>query len=371
MWRRYPRPPIHGDEAPKPGVTIDCMPRSAAPIPGHLGDTFSFRAAIAAGASVRRLRNRDLIVPFRGVRMFAPRAADDVQDDDNPVASEAAEQRQDILRRARAYATIAPAHAFFCGPTAAVIWDLPLPIRVLRGDATGSERGAGRRGARDLDVAVFAPRRASRASGVHGRKIHPDLTSVRDRDGLRVASPASVWAQLAPLLSVDELIEVGDAIVREPRIRGMERASVGSGLATLEQLATAVSAGRRTGATKLREALPLVRIGSSSPAETRFRLALIRSGLPEPQLDLDVFTIDGRPIGFTELAYVEHRILVEYEGDHHRTSREQWQRDIEKHAACVAAGWTVVRITSLDTRRGSMAGVHRVRDALRRAGWRD
>jgi hypothetical protein len=352
-------------------VTIDGMPRSAAPIPPHLGDTFSFRAAIAAGASARRLRNRDLIVPFRGARMIDLGPAEDTTHDDNPVAAEAAALRGDIRRRARAYATVAPAHAFFYGPTAAVIWDLPVPIRVLRGDAFDSKGGLAPGCARDLDAAVLAPRRASRASGIRGRKIHPALTSVRERDGLRVASPASVWAQLASWMSVDELVEVGDAIVHEPRMRGMQRAPSGSGLATLEHLATALGAGRPTGAAKLREALPLVRIGSSSPAETRFRLALIRCGLPEPQLDVDVFAMDGRPIGYTELAYVDHRILIEYEGDHHRTNREQWQRDIEKHAACVSAGWTVVRITSLDVRRGSTAGVDRVRDALCRAGWRD
>ncbi|WP_295818485.1 hypothetical protein [uncultured Microbacterium sp.] len=32
-------------------------------------------------------------------------------------------------------------------------------------------------------------------------------------------------------------------------------------------------------------------------------------------------------------------------------SPRQWQRDIEKHAACVAAGWEVVRLTAADLRR--------------------
>ena len=61
--------------------------------------------------------------------------------------------------------------------------------------------------------------------------------------------------------------------------------------------------------------------------------------------------------------------LVEVEGDHHRTDRRQWDRDIEKYNAYAALGWEVVRLTSTHV-RGAKRGVSLVRDALLRNGWR-
>jgi hypothetical protein len=119
----------------------------------------------------------------------------------------------------------------------------------------------------------------------------------------------------------------------------MHRGTPADALAARDDLVEAMEAGRRVGAARLRAALGLIRVGAASPPETRIRLACVRRQLPEPLLDVDVFGVDGRPIGFTELAFPDHGVLVEYEGDHHRRSPKQWQRDIEKHAACVAAGW--------------------------------
>lgn len=343
--------------------TITPRPR---PLPDSLGDSFSTRAALSAGASERRLRARDLDAPFRGVRTRRAEASPDAGDE-HPVAVEAAQLMSALEVRARAFATVAPPQSFSFGVTAAGLTGLPLPLRVLSHEDDSS--GPGMR-LRDLDVAVFAPHRALRSAGVRGRQLDPELARVVERRGLRLTDPATTWVYLAPELTVDELIVVGDAIVHEPRTRGMVRGPAGSGLATIEDLAAALALGRRQGAAKLRAALPQIRVGAASPPETRLRLACARGGLPEPSLDYDVFDSGGRPIGFTELAFVEHRVLVEYEGDHHRRDRRQWNRDIEKHAACVAAGWEVVRLTSDHTRPDCGPAVRRIRDALVRAGWR-
>ena len=277
---------------------------------------------------------------------------------------EARARELSIRRRATAYATVAPADSFFCGVTAAVLWELPLPLRVLRrsGRANASED-------RPIDVAVHTPQRAARAAGVRGRELAPELVSLRTVGGLRVMSPATTWAYLAADLTVDELVIVGDAIVRIPREHGMLRGTPTDALGTIGQLESAMDAGRRRGIAKLREALPQIRVGSASPPETLIRLACVRAGLPEPVLDIDVFDAHGRGVGFTELGYPEHRILIEYEGDHHRLDREQWDRDIAKHAACVALGWTVIRLTARHVYPTTDAAVSRIRDALVRAGW--
>jgi hypothetical protein len=351
------------------------MPRQASRLPPELGDAFSVRAALDAGLTRRRLRHDDLATPIRGLRLVTTEPASETVDGVHRVATESGMLRKELLRRATAYASIAPAHAFYVGATAAVAWDLPLPIRVLRARDRATAKSAAprndgmRSSPRRLDVGVFRPHRASKAAGVHGRELRESLTSVRSHAGLRLTSPATTWAFLATELTVDELVVLGDAIVRIPRARGMRRGSPSSALATVEQLEAAMNAGVRHGASRLRAALPLIRVGSASPPETDLRLAIVREGMPEPELDYDVYTAAGDAIGFTELAYPAFRVLVEYEGDHHRTDQAQWDRDIAKHAACLDAGWTPVRITARHLYPSPAPALTAIRRALVRGGW--
>lgn len=301
----------------------------------------------------------DLRRPFHGARM-RQRAIDPgpAPLDESPRTREARLLRAEIERLIRALQAIASPGWFVSHVAAAVWWGLPVPLRLLRTCTMA------------LDVSVIGARRAPRGRGMHGRQLSPALVTVRTHRGVEVASPASVWAQLAPQLSVLELIELGDAIVYVPRRRGMARGVSADALGTIDQLEAALHAGRRQGAARLRAALPSVRVGAASPAETRIRVAAASAGLPELELDVDVFARDGAPIGFTELAHPEYHLLYEYEGDHHRTDRAQWNRDIAKHAACVAAGWEVVRLTSMHAYPSAAPAVARMREALGRAGWR-
>lgn len=254
--------------------------------------------------------------------------------------------REGVLRAAHAYRLVMPAHAFFAGRTAAVIYGLPV--------AHGGE----------LEVAVHAPARATRRRGIHCVKVAPHLASIREHAGLRVTSPASTWAMLGATLTERELVIVGDAIVRVPRD---DRGRPMSSLAMIDELERATAAGTRRGVARLRRAAPLVRVGSASPLETEYRLDAAAAGLPTPELDVEIRDARGRLLGITEFVYRRHRVLVEIEGDHHRTSRVQWVRDIEKYAAYVAEGWEVVRLTSAHVRGGrapSMMGA-----VLRRHGW--
>lgn len=254
------------------------------------------------------------------------------------------------MRAARAYVHVMPRHAFFVGRTAAVIYGAPIPHD------------------RDLEVGVHAPARSVRRRGIHGVKVEPKLANIRTHDGLRLSTPATTWAMLASQLTVRELVTVGDALVRIPR-DATGRLRPGARLATIEQLRRAVAAGRRRGVAKLREAIELVRVGSSSPLETEFRLDAAAAGLPHPELDVDISGSDGRRIGITEIAYPAQMVLVEVEGDHHRTSRSQWNRDIEKYAAYIAHGWEVVRLTSPHIRGDPGRAASTVGEVLRRRGW--
>jgi hypothetical protein len=324
------------------------MPRPPSPLPPELGLAFSNATARAAGVTAKRLRARDLEAPFHGARLRRPSAIAGAIDL-GPLSADRAE-RVAVLRNCLAYRTVAPAHTFFAGRTAAVLWGLPLS----HGDL--------------LEVGVHDPVRAPRGRGIHGIKVRPAFAPIRDMDGLRLTSPAATWAMLGRELDVRELIVVGDAVVRVPRDeRGMLRPDLQ--LATIEQLRRAVDAGARRGVARLRDALDEVRVGSASPLETEYRLDAASAGLPEPTLDTEIRSASGALLGITEVAYPRYRTLVEIEGDHHRTDQRQWDRDIEKYAAYVAEGWEVVRITARHIRGRDPRAVEMVSATLTRRGW--
>lgn len=304
------------------------MPRTPASLPDDIGEVFRVAEARAAGVTRGRLGARDLDAPFHGVRVRhrPPRDADD-----GPLARDRVE-RALILDRARAYARVAPEGAFFAGRTAAVLHGCPVTHPQ---DA--------------LEVGVLAPGRAPRARGIHGLRVAEHLVTVGQLSGLRVVSAASAWAMLGRTSSVRELIIAGDALVTTPRGPGGRRMPHRR-LCTLDQLRAATDAGPRRGVARLRAALPHIRAGAMSPPESELRLDLVAAGLPEPMLDVEIRDDDGRLLGITELVYPQPRVAIEVEGDHHRTSKRQWDRDLEKYAAYTAAGWLVVRVTVAQVR---------------------
>lgn len=328
------------------------MPTPPAPLPDGLGTAFGYARAVELGVTPRRLRAKDLDTPFRGVRQ---KNGSDVPSPDGgtvdagPLARQEA-QREDIRRRARAYREIMVPQALFAGRTAAVL----LGAWIDHGD--------------QLEVAVVSRSRAPRRHGIQGIKVQADLVECGEFEGFRVSSPASTWAMLGRELDVRALVVLGDSMVRVPRdARGAPLPT--SRLATIDQLREAANAGRRRGAPRLRDALSLIRVGSGSPLETDFRLLAAEQGLPEPELDVEI-RAEGRLLGIADAVYRPFRTIVEVEGDHHRVTRAQWNRDIEKHAAYVAAGWEIVRLTSAHIRGAHPRAGAMVRSTLVRRGWR-
>jgi hypothetical protein len=329
------------------------MPRPARILPYALGASFSVEQAAQLGVTYGRLRAGDLERPFRGVRVRTTAGGDTSAGETvepEPLSIDRL-SRQALLRRAHAYATVMPDEAFFAGRTAAVIHDLPV------GDGGGP-----------LCVAVHAPLRGLRARGIRGIKVSPALASVRECSGLRATSPASTWAMLASELSVHELVIVGDAVVRVPR-DAHGRHVPAAQLATIDQLRLAARAPWRRRRAELEEALGQIRVGSMSPLETDFRLSAIAGGLPEPELDVEIRDPAGRLLGISDAVYPLQRTIVEVEGDHHRTTRAQWNRDIEKYAQYSAQGWEVVRLTAAHIRGREARAAELVRAVLVRRGW--
>jgi len=108
-----------------------------------------------------------------------------------------------------------------------------------------------------------------------------------------------------------------------------------------------------------------------SPLETDTRLETRAAGLPESELDVEIrAAAGGRLLGISDMHYRAYRVLVEVEGDHHRTDPAQWARDIEKLAAYAAEGYETVRVTAAQVRTHPDKAVALIRAALIRGGWR-
>jgi very-short-patch-repair endonuclease len=266
-----------------------------------------------------RLRRSDLEAPFRSARVAAT---------DSPT---------ELVERCRAYRQIMAPDAVFSHGTAARLLQLPLPASVEADPL--------------IDVAVIAPARAPRMRGIRGHQlvVAPRPYVVR---GLPIPHPAKVWCQLSRRLSLDALVVVGDSLVRrkEPLIDPVElRAAV-------------ARADGRPGIRALRSAIDLVRARTDSPMETRLRLAIVQDGLPEPVVN---YLIAGPERAYhLDLAYPHWRVAIEYDGDHHRTDRDQYRLDVDRLWQIERLGWRIVRLNHSHVAGGAREALRRIRLAL-------
>lgn len=317
----------------------------AAELPSELGGRFSVAQARAVGVSVSRLRRRDLERPFHGVRSTVGAAG---IPNHNRLGRELGNLERAHLVRVHEYDPWRGPDAFYSHVTAAVAWSVPIPPWILR-DAL-------------VHVAVRAPRRLPRSRGVRGHQVldSQTVTCTDSFTGLRLADPATTWAMLGSMLTHPyDLVAAGDAIIREWR--------VAKPLATLERLRETTLRGRRVGIITLRDAIPRLRTRSASRMETWMRLTIVDGGLPEPELNAEVWE-DGDYLGTVDGAYVEAKIAVEYESEHHLRDPTQWAYDIERYDRMRTAGWIVIRATKGDLFTHPARFVAKVRAALAARG---
>lgn len=311
-------------------------------IPPELGNSFIVSDALAAGVGAGRLRGRDLEKPFHGIR--SKPSTDPASED--PWAA----RRARIRQLAAAYAPRLGDDQFFSHETAAAIWGAPL---VESGEIV-------------IHVSTIGTGRIARGRGIRGHRTKQTYASTRIVNGLRVASFATLWASMGASLGRDQLVVLGDYGCREWR-EGYGRPDPGRRpIATLTELLAAMHAGRRVGIDRLRDAHPLIRLDAWSPRETRARLLLVDAGLPDPQLNHDVYDAHGGFVACVDLAYPEFKVAIEYQGQLHG---EQYARDVERIERLRAEGWIVVQVTS-ETLRYPNVVARRVYEALVSRGWR-
>jgi hypothetical protein len=167
--------------------------------------------------------------------------------------------------------------------------------------------------------------------------------------GIPATTPARTALDLACRYPVDKAVAAIDALARATDLKAVD----------VEVLAERYR-GRR-GIGRARVALSLVDPGAESPRETWLRLLLIRAGFPAPQTQIPVYDGYGALVAVLDIGWEDLKLAVEYEGDHHRTDRRQFNRDIRRAEAVTELGWLDVRVTVEDTPGGIIARVSAAR----------
>jgi very-short-patch-repair endonuclease len=98
----------------------------------------------------------------------------------------------------------------------------------------------------------------------------------------------------------------------------------------------------------LERVLSLADPGSQSPKESWLRWVLVQSGLPRPQTQIPVLADDGFVIAYLDMGWPEAMVAVEYDGDHHRTDRYQYVKDIRRRELLERMGWIVITVVAED-----------------------
>jgi hypothetical protein len=295
------------------------------PLPAPLRSTpFSVHHALELGIGEGRLRGPDLARPFWGVRATTA-----------PV---------ELVDRCQAYLARTHPDVFFSHITAARLWGIRLPFRLLDDET--------------LDVAVPWPKRAQQARGIRGHKLRIRTGDLVLHAGMLITSAARTWCDIAQLLTDEELLAAGDTLLwhRAP-------------LAAPDEIARAVSRHRAGATAALRRTLPELSSRSDSSPESVFRFRFALAGLPRPHVNLQLFDARGTRVAMPDLCFPEYRESFDYEGDHHRTDAATWQSDILRVRRLAQIGYHHTRAAAADL-ADSREVLAQLAADLRAKGWR-
>jgi hypothetical protein len=163
--------------------------------------------------------------------------------------------------------------------------------------------------------------------------------------GVKVTTPTRTALDVACRYPVVKAVATIDSLARATDLK----------MANVDLLAERYK-GRR-GIRRAHIALSLVDAGAESPRETWLRLLLVRAGFPPPQTQIPVYDEYGRLVAVLDMGWEQLKLAVEYDGDHHRTDRRQFNKDIRRGEALTELGWIDVRVTTEDTEGSVIARV--------------
>ncbi|WP_091707016.1 hypothetical protein [Microbacterium sp. cf046] len=251
--------------------------------------------------SRRRTRASDLQTPFHGIRL----PAGDIS----------------LVSACRARLASLTDRAVISHVTAARLHDLPLPPALAR--------------TRVVHISVPAGIRAPGGRRTSGHQTALAAEDFDSRHGIACTTPERTFCDMAPLLSLGQLVAIGDHLIRNCGV-------------TRPSLAAAVEVRRNSrGRNRLRRALQLLDEGAESPKESELRVIIVEAGLPAPLCNRNALGADRRFIARIDLSYPDLKIAIEYEGDHHR-GKSQWRADIARRRRLEAEGWIYLSVTQAD-----------------------
>jgi hypothetical protein len=159
--------------------------------------------------------------------------------------------------------------------------------------------------------------------------------------GIRVTTPARTAFDLASRQPLGKAVAGIDALACATRLKPTD----------VELLAARYQGHRNI--RQVRRALTLVDPGAESPQETWLRLLVIAAGYPPPRTPIPVYGPYGELVGIVDMGWEESKLALEYEGEHHRTSRRTFHKDIARHETMTTdLGWIIIRVTAEDTQGG-------------------
>lgn len=185
------------------------------------------------------------------------------------------------------------------------------------------------------------------------RRVHPD--EVTEVAGLRTTSAARTLLDLAPRSSAERLAELAAAAIRLRHCR----------LDQLEELLA-----DHPGAHGRARLVTAVRLLGDDGAKARAEVeiaavaALLKAGLPRPQIGFPVRDGNGRLIAEVDLAYPTWRLALEIDGYRWHSTPAQKRADETRQNQLILAGWTVLRFSAEVVRQNPRVLVDTVAQAL-------
>jgi hypothetical protein len=302
--------------------------RSHPPLPAHLAiSPFTLESARGAGLKYSRLRRTDVEHVSRG--LYRPAGWDFC-----------------LEEAARGLSEATPG-AWVSHVTAARLQSSILPPWLS--DST------------ELHLSKPSAFPGARRKGIHGHRVIVKPGEIEFVDGIWLSTRGRTWLDMARQLPLNDLVAMGDQVIRIPRpeLEGREGA-----YSTLEELRGLVARHPNLqGVVRARQALDLMRVGADSAPETFLRLSMLDAGLPEPELQIGLRPGDRRSPS-ADLGFRQHRVAIQYDGGHHLLEPQR-RSDRRRDKAFERAGWVVIIVDKTDQDDGFAAALKRVRQAIR------
>lgn len=185
--------------------------------------------------------------------------------------------------------------------------------------------------------------------GIRTRDLRIERHECLDLGGLRVTTPSRTAFDIGRRGPTRSTVARMDALLNATGV-------------SVEEVAAIVSHHPGVpGLRHLERVLDLVDPGAQSPKETWLRMILVQAGFPRPQTQIPIRGPSGQPKYYLDMGWEDIKVALEYDGEHHRTDRVQYARDVIRKEELELLGWVVVRVLVGDT---ADTIARRVRDAL-------